>query len=541
MKKCIIVLLGICLMFTACNNGGGKQTGPSHYPFKESKKDRWGLVDANGKALVSNEFKNQPTVVINDVFFVEQDNGFEMYSAKNPLLPVGDVYKSIAPFTDRITPCVKEGEGIKFIDKEGKIKYELPLDFTYATNFINGYSLVTKKDEGGVLRGTFSLSGETLFFPEFIILKVLSDGTLLANKTDSNDDGMYLIDNQGKIKTDLQSEKVVLSNDEKYYLYYEDGNYGLRTIEGQNVIRAKYPILAFTDDGNLIFADDDEKCGIMNLKGDVLVKPRYSMIVGCKDGVFIASKDGESFGLLNMKEERIIDFEYSGLFFIPNSKNLYAIKERDNYVYIIDRKNNEIADFSQLEIGEHLWYYSLLNEQSEYSSVKSDYFDVTDCIKSLFFPSGKTIDDLYGFAGMAPGDCANRMGVSLSKDDINDNNNWFPYQFLEQNEYGNISYSLGFSKVVETYYDDDDYWQIRPRYGYSNEPCGGIRAMLKLNYDARNHIGQIKKQLEEVILGLGYTKSGTSSSGDQKYMKPGVEIDMIYADDEELFVKVFHQ
>ena len=166
------------------------------------------------------------------------------------------------------------------------------------------------------------------------------------------------------------------------------------------------------------------------------------MIIDCQDGLFIASKDGDSFGLLNLKEERIIDFEYSILFFIPNSKNLYAEKERDSYAYIIDRKNNEIADYAQLEIGESVLSIHLLDEYSRYFGVTSDYFDTKDCIMSLLYPSGKTIDDLYGFAGMRPGDCVDKMGISLSKDDIDDDNGWFSYQYLDKNEYGTIYYLM---------------------------------------------------------------------------------------------------
>lgn len=540
MNKTAILMSLICFVLVSCNTSNNGNFNPTHFPFKDNKMDKWGLVDANGKVLVSDEFKNQPTPVINGMFFVANDNVYEMYSAKNPLLPIGEVYKSIAPFTDNITPSVKEGEGIKFIDKEGKVKYELPLQYTYATNFINGYSIVTKKEDGNVLQGIFSLSGESIFFPDFIIKQVFSDGTILAYNTD--DEKMCLLDNQGKIKVDFQSDHVLLSKDKKYYIYNEDGNFGLRSIDGQNIIRAKYPIMGFADDGNIIFADDEEKYGIMNLKGEVLIKPRYSMIVSCQDGLFIASKDGESVGLLNLKEERVIDFDYSNLCFIPNSKNLYAEKERDNYAYIIDRKNHEIADYSELEIGEPLWYYYILDEDFGYSSVKSDYFDVSDCIKSLLFPFGKTINNLYGFVGMKPGDCADKIGISLNKDDII-NNNWFPYQTLHQNEYGTILYGLGFEEVVETYYDDDDYWQLRPRYAYSQEPCDYLRVKLELNYETQNHIKQIKNQLEEVIQNLGYTKSGISSNGDQMYQQAEVVIEGIrlYEDSNELIVKVYHE
>jgi len=523
------------MAFSACTMST-KTDGPTHFPFKESQKDKWGLVDANGKVLVSDEFKTQPTNVTNGMFFVRQDNGYEMYSISNPLLPIGDIYKSVVAFTGHITPSVKEGEGIKYIDKEGNVVFELPLDIIYATNFVNGYSLITKKENGNVMVGTFSSFGESRFFPDFNIQQVLSDGSLLASKVEDRD--LCLLDSQGKVIVDYKSTRIVFSKNEKYCIYYDDPNFGVKTKEGEIVIKAKYPILFFTDDGNLIFANEDERYGIMNLKSEVLIKPRYSMIIGGQDGLFIASKDGETLGLLNMKEERVIDFKYSNLFFMPNSKNLYAERERDKYAYIIDRKNNEIAEYVELEVGNSIWYFDFLDDYSNYSSVKSDYFDTKGCILSLLYPSGKTIDNLYGFAGMGPGACADEMGISLNKDDII-NNIWFPYQFLEHNEYGTITYGLGFNQVVETYYDDDDYWELRPHYAYTSNPCDYLRAKLQLNYETKNHVEQIEKQLEEVIANLGFSKSGTTSYGDQMYEKSGVIIETIRIDQDELFVKAY--
>lgn len=346
-----------------------------------------------------------------------------------------------------------------------------------------------------------------LFFPDFNVQQVLSNGTILASKEDETGGMVYLLDSQGKVKTKLGVERSVCSTDEKYYIYEEGiGMYGVSTIDGQKIIKAKYSFLYFTTDGNVIFSDDHERYGIMNTKGEVLIKPRYSMINDCQDGLFIASKDGDSFGLLNMKEERIIGFDYSDLFFVPNSKNLYAEKESDNYVYIIDRKNNEIGDYSQLELGEYgklqSWFSLMFGEYSKYSDVKSDYFDTKDCIMSLLYPSGKTIDNLYGFAGMKPGDCVDKIGVSLSRDDIGDENHWFPYQYLEQNEYGTITYSLGFEKVVDTYYDEDDYWEFHPHYTFSDYPCDYLNAKLHLNYETQNHVEQIEKNLEEIVMDL---------------------------------------
>ena len=127
MKKGYILLCLVCLLFVSCSNVSNNKSVETHFPFKENHRDKWGLVDANGNILVADEFKSQPSTVINGMFFVQQDDGYELYSIKNPLLPVGEIYKNIAPFTGDITPAVKEGEGIKYIDKKGHIKFKLPL------------------------------------------------------------------------------------------------------------------------------------------------------------------------------------------------------------------------------------------------------------------------------------------------------------------------------------------------------------------------------------------------------------------------------
>ena len=513
-------------MFVSCHKSGNM--GPTHFPFKESRSDNWGLIDANGKILISDEFEEQPSEVINGMFFVEQGDGYEMYSIKRPTQPVGDIYKAIAPFTDDLTSSVKKDEGIKIIDKKGNVKYELPLSYKSATNFVNGYSIVTKVENGETKEGVFSSLGEEFFFPGYEIVYAHSNGAFLARK----DTKMCLLDKKGEIIKDFGESTVVLSEDGKHYIYcdVEDPlNEGLKTIKGENVVKPKYNVLFFSEDGNVIFSEK-EKWGIMSLDGKILVKPRYYIIIDCQDGQFIASRDGETYGLLNLKEERIIGFEYSTLFFLPNSKNLYAEKEGDKYAYIIDRKNREIAYFSQIETGVSSLYKSRFFGfyPSKYTVVKSDYFDVEDCVNSLLYPQGKSYEDFYGFAGMRPGDCAEKMGTSFSYNDIDDDNGWLPMQTLEQNEYGTIYYNLGFDEVVEVYYDEDDYWQLRPRYAYSNKPCNYLIAQLELNYGTREHMEQIKNQLENTIEKLGFSKSGVSDKGKQMYQKPGEEVQLVF-------------
>lgn len=541
-------------MFTACNMGGGKQTGPTHYPFKESKKDRWGLVDSNGKVLVENEFKEEPSPVINGMFFAKKNGEFELYSVDNPTKTVGETYKAIAYFADGLAACVKANEGIKYIDKKGNVKFELPLEYLYAKMFNNGYSLIGRKvdehsseedygEESSWLGwDVVNTSGKITSFKDYSIESVLSNGNfLVSEKKSSNERNYIILNSDGTVKTQLKDYNPhylyevfddFISPDLKYYVYYDDdeSKYGVRSMDGETILKAKYEEIHFLKNGKLSFREgegfDNEGWGVMDIKGNVLFKPRYSVILLHNNDEYLVGRD-EKMALLNSKEDRLIGYEHEVLLGLTD-KVFVAYDEGHKYELIM-KDGKPIASYSE---------FTLIN--NTYYTVKSDYFDAEACIKSLFNPSGSPIETLYGFYGMPPGDCANKMGISLSKDDIEGDNNWFPYQFLELNEYGRIEYSLGFEKVVETYYDADDYWELRPHYTYSNSFCEAIRAKLQLNYDTRSHTEQIRKQLEEVILGLGYSKSGISSNGYQTYQQPGCEIDMIKINSDELFVKVYH-
>lgn len=549
MKKAIFTLL-IGLLLTSCDFGG-KSSKVTHYPFKESKKDKWGLVDAKGKVLVENEFEERPTCVSDGIFFVEGKKGYEMYSVDNPQKPIGDIYKRVALFTDDITPTVKEAEGIKYIDKKGNVKFELPLKYTNATCFENGYSIISEKEDGIYKVGAMSTSGKILSFKHFNIDGTLSDGTFIARKID-DDSKRYVIDKKGDVKLEIDSERVMFSSDNSYYIFYDDEaeKYGVRKRDGDIVVRTKYDKLIFSDDAKHIVFSDDGSWGIMNIKGDVLVKPRYDAIVQCRKDCFIAVK-GESFGLLNMKEDKILNFDYDALIFIPGSDNLVAKKQKDESIYIIDKKGKDIAEFSDSGPGliYHFYFYlslydydlpyKYLNHSYYYygsAEVESDYFDVADCVKSVLMPQNLTIDNLFGYSGLNPSDCADKQDESYSRDDISKNNCWFPDKELEECDYGDISYSLGFSEVVVTSYDYDDYWESYPRYSYSSKPCLAMIVTLSMNNETSGHSDLIEKKIADVLQEAGYSKKITDDDGNTWYQNQKVRIRYGIDDDELYFV-----
>ena len=510
MKKYLILLLSFCLLLSACNKGGGKQTGPTHYPFKESKKDLWGLVDANGKVLVENEFKEEPSLVMDGMFFAEAKGGIEMYSINNPTKPIGETFKGIAYFNDGLAPCVQANEGIKYIDKNGVVKFELPLEYVYAKTFDKGYSLIARK--GGdnfswitesLIWDAISTNGQIIMFDDYSIEAVLSNERFLVSGIEgkfTDEDRYYkeyfILDTKGNVLVQLKNMEEddyvslleFLSPDIKQYVFYDDVDdaYGIKDINGEIVLKAKYPRLRFLKDGTVVFYEDED-CGLMDVKGNIIMRPKYSDIRLFSNDKYIVAKD-EKMALLNGAEDRLIGYEYDVLYGL-NDKTLLAY-DFGHKSEIITLEGKSIASFSEFNPIMNDYYY-----------VKSDYVNVREMIQSILYPKDRSVNDLFGYINMPPGLSANKMGKSFSYNDIDEENNWLKAN-PENCDYGRMTYSVRFEKVVEITYDYDDYWEIRPNYSYSNYPCNGIYVELALYDQYCNREKMIEDQLESVVKSL---------------------------------------
>lgn len=545
-------------MLASCTTNQSKVEA-THFPFMKNSGGLWGFVDANGKVVVEDEFRNQPSLVIDGMFIVktsDRNDLLSVFSINNLNNPVAEGFKDIAFFTDGLAPCVREGEGIKYIDKQGNVKFELPLEYIYAKQFENGYSLIARKEKGVFFWDAINTKGEILKFPDYSLLVPLKGGKFLADKENSSE--YCIVDDGGNLKTKLEDvdnhyfdnyeykyQTIMDADLTKAYLNYktdytfsQDYNYyiftdsnketgfvanGVKTTDGKILIKGKEGVdLWFLNNGKIKFRNRDEEYGIEDIEGNVLIRPKYKSIETFGKNEYIVSKatdDGWKYGVINQKEERIIGFDYDAIEAISNNILLTLVHSTDFingtvYKYQIITTKGEV-------LGEYAKVVASTNDYGvkDYNCVKSDYLDVSDCIKSLLYPNDgieRTIDKLYNYAGLSPSDCAMLMEMNLTKDDILQNT-WLPYKDLLTTDYGTISFSLGFSAgVVETYYDEDDYWHFYPRYTYAYHACDCIRICLELNDETKSHINQIEKQIDVVLGGLGYSKVETSLYSNSK-------------------------
>ena len=82
MKKSLFLWCAVVMtaLLSGCSNTSSDPV--THVPFKEAKDGKWGMIAMDGKVLFKEEFKQEPTVVRDNRFFVKNKSGFwEMYDA----------------------------------------------------------------------------------------------------------------------------------------------------------------------------------------------------------------------------------------------------------------------------------------------------------------------------------------------------------------------------------------------------------------------------------------------------------------------------
>lgn len=362
MKKIqkLLAVAGVALL-TSCGAGTGSND-VEYVPFKTDKDGKWGMISMDGTVLFEEEFKDRPTVVMNDRFIVRNGNGMEeLYSASEKPEKIGDEYIHICSFTDDVTPAVKKNEKITLINKNGEVKATLDKagnkSIVTCFAFQDGFApIITEDDKWGVI----DTKGAIVVDAKYDDLYPLGDGFfMLGEMSDKNSRTVSVANSKGEIvtklkigegqkysnvnpksssskylavctKADGESQwgyidmnkdiKIKPSNKIRYFgelrgenviFRNSDGNDGVMNMKGETVLRAKYDILTWVSD-DLLAAYDSERtsCELINLNGDKLTKEKYQIIRPFFDNVHAYVKiDDNSWGLINNKGEEIKDFK----------------------------------------------------------------------------------------------------------------------------------------------------------------------------------------------------------------------------------------
>lgn len=282
--------------------------------------DMWSIVDLeSGEIVLKDEFKNQPSLIVDNVFYVENGDGkYDYYNVANPKKPINTTsYLTASIFSDGYALAVEEGKSISVITPDGKVKANLPASVKRASIFHQGVATVVYNDGKC---GFIKPDGTPYFEKKY-------DGVLFGFN-----DGMAVV-----TKGNADSiQKYIVIDDSGNELFTKDASEvsDVRSVGDGVVVMVKgEKVLMFDKSGKRI--GDLGKPGTVN--GFVV-----------KDGMAVYY-DGSSYGLKNTKDEVVVRAKYEnlepvvfrGIFKVPQ---LYVGKKNDKQG-IIDAEGNDVLPF----------------------------------------------------------------------------------------------------------------------------------------------------------------------------------------------------
>lgn len=531
-----------CLMyFSSCEDF---HDTPQAFPYKELSSTNWGFLDYNGEKIVNGQYENRPSVVINDIFFVESYPFYQIYNIKDPDKAVGDKkYSSIAYFRKDITPAVFDEKGIVYINRDGEEVFRLPKKYIRASAFRkDGYSYAIYLNENGEMQADFvDTKGK---FYKYDDIK------------DKNDDTCFL----------------PISSD--YYVFYEDGRFGLKKSNGEKILPANYRQTKKLE-GNYCAFEDSEGFHIFNADKQEFLNGIYFDVYQMSSNLdcFIAqSKRSKGFDLFDMNGNKISFREYDYLAFIGKGK-VIAKEHNKNNVDLIDKKGNVIKTYYSIYMGDYAPFkideYTAFNTDMENdwerdwskahdthemienfttnygddnSHMDACFYDTRDLVMLIMNPtSGACADNLLSFYGKNTEQVINDYGLNperlLRRDNRNHvgDRNWCPFltEFTQKYEwmtdvrfdckYGGLYVSAGFENIWCDVDGPESYLEL-------NNKCDIVSFTLDPIALVKAQIDNYSRGLDYAMLSLGFQKDETMPEWERfnKYTNNGITVYMYF-------------
>lgn len=300
--KTLHILAAAAIAVTVASCSGKPEL--SYMPAKAEGDSNWGLVDANGEFLFTDEFSDRPSPVVNGYFFVEEGNGYTVYKAEKNPKQVGDLsgLKGCGFYNDGLMPVVHKGEHISFVDGSGKTKFTLEnvdsVSVSAAMNmFVNGRCAIRTSDEKW---GAIDTDGNVVVKPKYENPVLFVEDLALVKDAQSGES--YIIDRDGNTKAtvsgNISSGGVFIDGYTIAQVESSDSGEESRMaiVKGDGELTKLPSAVKYVKTWNskyIVFESSDYEYGILSVDGDVKVRAKYDNIEMLANGKFIGNRDGK--------------------------------------------------------------------------------------------------------------------------------------------------------------------------------------------------------------------------------------------------------
>lgn len=396
MKKNLFVgLIALCALTMVSCRKDTISTKIEKVPCRTSAKSDWGFVDREGNVTLDDTYKSCPSMVIEGVFYVHENNGYSLYKydAKKPKLILEDL-KYVGTPEDGLLPICRKDNYIEVVNTKGEVKFSLkemdglPVS-SCCSRFDHGYLGVEVLDTDGAKKvGLVDSKGKVVLKPIYSYIQIFGDNAFCVQKftseEDTDDANLFIIDRKGKDKFKINGK--IESNSDEYIAINEDDDIHIYDYDGNKVLKCPskvYGIHLFNED-KFIFSSEDGY-GVMDIKGETILPSKYYKIIFLDNGYVVNRND--RWQLLDKSGEikETLDFDY--LAFVCGFR--IGMEGKRDYC-LLDSKFKPIRTTELVEIG-HL--YDVDNILYHSYTIYSDYFDYTTLIEQMLSAATSGIEE----------------------------------------------------------------------------------------------------------------------------------------------------
>lgn len=375
-------------------------------PFKSSEKGKWGMMKPDGTIIFEEEFKDMPTLAVDGRFMVKNGNGlWEIYTLETNPVKVGDEYVSLGDFYHGVAPAVKKNEQISLIDLDGNVITVLQKSgskpITRMENFHYGYALFEAEDAVGIvnIRGEILLEAQNYCKIYHVAPKrFLALSMKYKDEVDKHNLVYDVIDpvgnQKGRIRMSKYDDITVLADGYIGIEQTSDGEklYGIMDLEGNVIVKPTSKIHGLTafNDGKFIFSNGDQ-IGVRTIEDEVLIRAKYDAIVWATDELLWvnSSVDGrQGWALIDLEGNKITKEVYQDVLPFYDGKNAF-VQITDKTWGIINIKGEEKKNTPDIYTVLRHRAYDYMPGHGADEIIVSDYVDMEAILSAVMMtPSG---------------------------------------------------------------------------------------------------------------------------------------------------------
>ncbi|GAB1373792.1 hypothetical protein MASR1M46_06730 [Bacteroidales bacterium] len=327
----------------------------THLPFRQSENGLWGMLSADGKAIISDEYSSPPFAATEGIYIVKKENGlFEYYKAEPKPVRIGSQYFKAAAFRESLAPVMEDEEIISVINSKGDVLFKLEKvsgkRITSCSLFSDGLALIQNEDG---LFGFVDSKGNIAITPQYSEAFSFSEGVAIVRTDDGERSKWIVINKKGEELLKLDDETTETTGKFSGGLLgilksADDGAWGFISKNNEELIKPSREFISVTAPKFKKFTYfDGTKWGISDITGNRIIPAEYDNILHSGNGYFIVKK-GDVWFVIDSenRESSNVDFtEHTG-----NNHGYIFAKVRDKFI-LLDSKGKRVGDQEYFEVN----------------------------------------------------------------------------------------------------------------------------------------------------------------------------------------------